>query len=143
MDLTIECDICNGNADSTFKRIEVWKNDTWRMTMSKYSDVRGFCYLEPRRHIESITDLDGIEAAEFGTVLASLTSALKRATGVKLVYVYIYGDHIKHLHVHLAPHVDGDLYCDDVVKSGLELSETELSDDEQKRLCERIYNEIS
>jgi Diadenosine tetraphosphate (Ap4A) hydrolase and other HIT family hydrolases len=87
MDPTIECDICNGNADSTFKRIEVWKNDTWRMTMSKYSDVRSFCYLEPRRHIESITDLDGIEAAELGTVLASLTSALKRVSTDPFIFL--------------------------------------------------------
>ncbi len=138
-----ECDICNGNADSTFKRIEVWKNDFWRLTMSKYSDVRGFCYLEPRRHIEYITDLDGVEAEQFGTVLSSVTKALKKATGAKLVYVYIYGDHINHLHVHLAPHVDGDLYTDDVIKAGSETSETLLSIDEQKRLCDAIRSEVA
>lgn len=109
-----ECAICNGKADDTFKRIEVWSNDRWRLTMSTYKSIRGFCYLEPKRHIQYITDLDGKEATEFGSILAMVSSAIKNATNSKLVYLYIYGDHMPHLHVHLAHHVDGDILVDDI-----------------------------
>ena len=121
-----DCDICNGNADSEFKRVEVWRNERWRLTTSTFKLVRGFCYLEPVRHIEDITQLDGLEASEFGMMLAKATSALKAVTGAKLIYLYIYGDHIPHLHVHLAPHKPGDVYADDVLRSDVKADETLL-----------------
>lgn len=95
--------------------------------MSTYSGVKGFCCLEPKRHIQHITELDGDEASEFGLVLAKSARSIKKTFGAKLVYVYIYGDHIPHLHVHLAPHVDGDIYANDVVKSDAKIDESALS----------------
>ena len=118
-----ECSICNGKADALFKRIEVWSNRRWRLTTTTYRAVKGLCYLEPVRHIRYITEIDGHEASEFGPVLSSAASALKAATGAELIYVYIYGGHIPHLHVHLAPHRQGDVFFDDLVKEGIELSE--------------------
>ncbi|MDG7001109.1 MAG: hypothetical protein JRN15_18600 [Nitrososphaerota archaeon] len=118
-----ECSICNGKADALFKRIEVWSNRRWRLTTTTYCAVKGLCYLEPVRHIRYITEIDGQEASEFGAVLSSAASALKSATGAELIYVYIYGGHIPHLHVHLAPHREGDVFYDDLVKDGIELSE--------------------
>jgi diadenosine tetraphosphate (Ap4A) HIT family hydrolase len=60
-----------------------------------------------KRHIAHITDLDGPEAVTFGPVIARCTNALKEATRCEVVYVYVFGDSIPHLHVHLAPHVAG------------------------------------
>lgn len=110
-----ECTICNKKADEIFKRVETWSNDNWRLTMSTYKAIRGFCYLEPIRHIPYITDLEGKEVFEFGPVLASAAKALSFATKAELVYIYIYGGHTPHLHVHLAPHKEGDFYVDDVI----------------------------
>ena len=53
-------------------------------------------------------------------------------------YVYIFGDHIPHLHVHLAPHFDGDNYADDVIKSGINISEIVMRDEEQRKLKGKI-----
>ena len=93
----------------------------------------GFCYLEPLRHISYITDLDGEEAATFGVVLAKVSAALKRVTGAELVYVYIYGGTIPHLHVHLAPHRSGDAYCDVIVHG--DVDEAAWSPEEVQRFC--------
>lgn len=123
------CSICNGDADNTFSRRELWRNERWRLTLSRYKDVFGLCYLEPLRHIRYITELDGKEAQEFGPLLANITSSLRAATGSKLIYVYIYGDHIPHLHVHLAPHTDGDLFTDEVVKSGIRFSDETINEE--------------
>ena len=138
--MVINCSICDGSADETFSRKELWRNDRWRLTYSTFRDVFGFCYLEPIRHIRYITELDGLEADEFGTVLSHITSALRAATGAKLVYVYIYGDHIPHLHVHLAPHMDGDPFTDDVVRAGIHLSDEHVGDEVANGFVRTVRN---
>lgn len=70
--------------------------------------MAGFGHLEPKRHIPFITDLDGQEASTLGVILAQVTATLKAVTGAELVYVYIFGERVSHLHFNLAPHRDGD-----------------------------------
>jgi len=103
-------------------RVQVWEDELWRLTTSigPGDCTPGFSYLEPKRHIAHITDLDGPEAATFGAVIARCTSALKDATGCQLVYVYVFGGGIPHLHLHLAPHVDGDALNDALLRGEFE-----------------------
>ena len=122
----MDCTLCRGTAgDSDLNRVETWSDDLWRLTTSVGpGDVTlGFSYLEPRRHVSDITALDGAEAETFGAVLARCTAALKEATGCELVYVYVFGGSIPHLHVHLAPHVAGDALNDDLLKGEFETQE--------------------
>lgn len=115
-----DCILCRAeDADPELQRVEVWRDDLWRLTASLVAEVPGFCYLEPRRHIAYLTDLDGPEAASFGAVLASVTAALKSATGAELVYAYVFGGGVPHLHVHLAPHSEGDALNDQMVRGPL------------------------
>jgi diadenosine tetraphosphate (Ap4A) HIT family hydrolase len=95
-------------ADAALDRVEVWSDATWRLTMALRSEVLGFSYLEPRRHLPHVEDLDGEEAATFGQALALAAAALKQQTRAELVFVYVFGGGIAHLHVHLAPHRAGD-----------------------------------
>src|SRR5437867_11315124 len=105
----IDCVICRGIAgDHELMRIQVWEDELWRLTVSLAAESPGFSYLEPKRHIADIAGLDGPEAASLGTVLARVTSALKAETGAELVYVYVFGGGVPHLHLHLAPHAAGD-----------------------------------
>lgn len=76
--------------------------------MASQGEVEGFSYLEPKRHVPHITDLAGEEARTLGTVLALVTRALQEATDAEVVYVYVFGGGIPHLHLHLAPHRSGD-----------------------------------
>ncbi len=101
--------MCNWpEADRYFQRVQVWENDLWRLTTSLVAPVPGFSYLEPKRHIPYITDLDGPEAVALGPTLALVTAHLKEITGAKLVYVNVFGERVAHLHFNLAPHRDGD-----------------------------------
>lgn len=103
------CIICSGAAgDEKLSRVEVWRDDLWRLTLSLDAEVPGFAYLEPIRHIADIAALDGPEAASFGATIAKVSGTLKEAAGAEIVYVYIFGDGVAHLHVHLAPHRKGD-----------------------------------
>jgi diadenosine tetraphosphate (Ap4A) HIT family hydrolase len=117
---TSACPMCRAAAaDEELERIEVWQDAHWRLTVSLSSEVAGFAYLEPKRHIRYITELDGPEAATFGPALARSTSALKEAAGAEVVYAYIFGDGVPHLHVHLAPHRAGDALNDQMIRGEL------------------------
>jgi diadenosine tetraphosphate (Ap4A) HIT family hydrolase len=119
------CTICRGiDGDAEFERFQVWEDRHWRLTVSLASEVAGFAYLEPKRHIPHVTDLDGTEARTFGEVLARTTRALREETGAELVYVYVFGGGIPHFHVHLAPHRAGDALNSQIVRG--ELSEERL-----------------
>ena len=105
----LECVICRGSAgDPELQRIQVWEDSLWRLTLSLDAEVLAFSYLEPKRHIPYVTDVDGEEARTFGEVLARVSRILQEETGAELVYVYIFGGGVPHLHVHLAPHRPGD-----------------------------------
>jgi diadenosine tetraphosphate (Ap4A) HIT family hydrolase len=99
-----DCAICRGpEGDDELDRVEVWRDDHWRLSMSRRSPTLGFAYLEPLRHIPYLADLDGPEAATFASALARASAVLRQATGARLVYAYVFGGGIPHLHVHLAP----------------------------------------
>lgn len=105
----MRCALCDGPVgDAELLRVQVWEDRLWRLTTSIEGYVPGFSFLEPKRHIPHVTDLDGEEAATLGAVLAHVTSALKEVTGAELVYVYVFGGGIPHVHLHLAPHRGGD-----------------------------------
>lgn len=117
-----DCLLCTGDeADQQFGRTLVWQDDLWRLSMRQAGYTTGFSFLEPKRHIPHITNLDGDEAASFGPVLAKVTSALKAAADAELVYVYIFGGGIAHLHVHLAPHRQDDALNANIIRGELDV----------------------
>jgi diadenosine tetraphosphate (Ap4A) HIT family hydrolase len=120
-----DCVICRGvDGDPEMLREEVWSDDLWRLTTALIGEVAGFSNLEPRRHVRYVHELDGLEAETFGSVLARTTAAIKQATDAEQIYVYVFGDSIPHLHLHLAPHREGDPLNASMIKG--ELSEQEL-----------------
>ena len=99
-----ECAICAGPAgDDELGRTEVWRDAHWRLSMAVRGETLGFAYLEPIRHIPYLADLDGPEATHLRAGGGPRRAALREATGAPLVYAYVFGGGIPHLHVHLAP----------------------------------------
>lgn len=120
-----DCILCKGTAgDAALGRVQVWEDSLWRLTTCLEGEVLGFSYLEPKRHVPYVTDLDGEEAQTFGGVLARTSRALREATEAEVVYVYVFGGGIPHLHVHLAPHRKGDALNDQMIRG--EVVETPL-----------------
>jgi diadenosine tetraphosphate (Ap4A) HIT family hydrolase len=117
----VNCVLCRGaDGDAELSRVQVWEDGLWRLTMSLEAEVLGFSYLEPKRHVPYVTDLDGEEARTFGDVLARVSSALRQETAAEVVYVYVFGGGVPHLHVHLAPHRDGDALNAHMIRGPLE-----------------------
>jgi len=118
-----DCVLCLGRAgDEQLERVQVWEDGLWRLTTSigPAETSPGFSFLEPKRHVPHVTDLGGDEARTLGVVLASATSALKEVTGAEVVYIYVFGDGIPHLHLHLAPHRAGDALNDRMIRGAVE-----------------------
>ena len=114
------CLLCDRErAAGELNRITVWEDRLWRLSMPLRGYTTGFGYLEPKRHVPHITDLDGEEASTFGSVIARVTAALKEAAAAELVYVYIFGGGIPHLHVHLGPHRVDDALNDRIIRGEL------------------------
>lgn len=100
----VDCALCRReDGDAELDRVEVWRDGHWRLSMSRHTATRGFAYLEPIRHIPYLADLDGPEAVTFGPAIARASAALREASDARLVYAYVFGGGIPHLHVHLAP----------------------------------------
>jgi diadenosine tetraphosphate (Ap4A) HIT family hydrolase len=120
------CILCRGaEADQELGVVQVWQDSYWRMTTSLDAEVLAFSYLEPKRHIPHITDLDGEEARTLGEVLAQVTTVLREETGAELVYVYVFGGGVAHLHLHLAPHRTGDALNTQIIRG--EFTEEKLA----------------
>jgi diadenosine tetraphosphate (Ap4A) HIT family hydrolase len=112
-----ECLLCRGRlGDADLFRVQVWEDDLWRLSSSVVGEVAGFSYLEPKRHVRYVHELDGVEASTFGNVLARCARTIKSVTAAELVYVYIFGGSFDHLHVHLAPFREGGPLNDCIVK---------------------------
>lgn len=119
--MTQDCLLClQEEGDAEFDRTEVWADALWRLTTSLDAEVLGFSYLEPKRHIPHIEDLDGPEAATFGTVLARATSALKEATDARRVFMYAFGGQLHHLHLFLVPVRPGDPVVAQIIEGEVE-----------------------
>jgi diadenosine tetraphosphate (Ap4A) HIT family hydrolase len=88
--------------------VRICEDGLWRLSTLTHGQVPGFSFLEPTRHVRYLEELDGEEAATFGGVLARAATVLKEAAAAERVYVYVFGGGIPHLHVHLAPHTEGD-----------------------------------
>jgi len=103
------CLLCLGaDGDPVFERLQVWEDGLWRLTVSLDAEITGMSYLEPKRHIPHITDLDDKEGQTLGTVLGKVSKSLQEASGANQVFLHVFGGHINHLHFFLVPHRPGD-----------------------------------
>jgi diadenosine tetraphosphate (Ap4A) HIT family hydrolase len=151
-----DCVLCRGTVgDLELQRIQVWENSLWRLTVSLDAEILAFSYLEPKRHIPHLTDLDGEEARTFGEVLARVSRVLQEETGAELVYVYVFGGGVPHLHAHLAPHHANDALNTQIIRGDFSEEKLEsgavryvskefppLPEVEQKAVADRIRQRL-
>lgn len=117
-----DCVLCRAGAESD-RGMYVWQDDHWRLWTLTTGKVPGYSFLTSKRHIPYITDLDGVEAATLGEVLARTSSALREATGSELVFIHVFGEGAAHLHLHLIPHTRGDALSVEVLRSDVTLGD--------------------
>lgn len=63
----------------------------------------GWLVIEPKRHVAGLGDLNDAEASALGSACSRMARALQTGAGAEHVYLFVFGDEVPHLHVHLAP----------------------------------------
>jgi histidine triad (HIT) family protein len=76
-------------------------------TLAGPTAYRGHLVVEPRRHVPEIGDLQDPEAAALGLTCSRMARLLREGAGAEHVYLYVAGDEVPHLHVHLVPRYPG------------------------------------
>jgi histidine triad (HIT) family protein len=67
----------------------------------------GHLMAEQERHIPGLAEQTNEEAQALGLLVARLSRALKSSEGAEHVYLFVFGDHVPHLHLHLFPRYPG------------------------------------
>jgi diadenosine tetraphosphate (Ap4A) HIT family hydrolase len=100
-----DCDFCSvtaGLSAETPLRERVYVGPHWRVRAHR-SALPGWLLLIPRRHIESLHELTGEEAAELGQLLRDSTAALVASVGAVKSYVMQFAEGTPHAHFSLVP----------------------------------------
>ena len=65
--------------------------------------TKGHLIIEPRRHIEDLSEMNAPEAAALGGLMKDSVTAIKILLQAEHVYVFRINDKLAHLHFHLVP----------------------------------------
>lgn len=67
----------------------------------------GYVMAETKRHAPGFADLTDSEAQALGLLVKRLSLALKACIGAEHIYSFVFGDHVSHIHVHVAGRYPG------------------------------------
>ena len=67
----------------------------------------GHLMAETKRHAPDLADLTDEEAKALGLLVARLSRALKGSEDAEHVYVFVFGDAVPHVHIHVVPRYPG------------------------------------
>lgn len=86
----------------------IYQDDLWTVNLLLGSPppkpLLGWSVLQPRRHINLLSDFSVDEQRTLGPMLARCESALKDVFGVERVYICLFAEDPNfHLHIHLIP----------------------------------------
>lgn len=101
-----DCYACTQNASTSLPaREEIFRSQWWRVAHAFDTDLPGWLVVLPTRHVLALTELPVDAAAELGSLLHRLSSALESVLGCDKTYVMLFAETtgFAHLHVHVVP----------------------------------------
>jgi diadenosine tetraphosphate (Ap4A) HIT family hydrolase len=103
----MDCQAClrGSHVDTAPPREHVASDAHWRVAHAFDTTLPGWLVLLPRRHVTSIADLTGAEAATLGAWQVRLSRALHAVTGCAWTYVAQFAENegFRHVHFHVVP----------------------------------------
>ncbi|MBM7652574.1 HIT family protein [Neobacillus cucumis] len=102
----IECPICEKHKQLVNP---IFEDEDWIVNPGPLSSqVLGYMYIEPKRHVENWSELTDEELVKVGPLIKRLEEALKRELSVDRVYVVTISEAVRHLHFHIIPRDEED-----------------------------------
>lgn len=102
----MDCYNCRQTAAASLPpRESIVRTSTWRVAHAFDTALPGWLVVAPTTHVTALDELPREAHAELGTLLGSLSAALRAVTGCVKTYVMQFSeqDGYEHLHVHLVP----------------------------------------
>ncbi|MGN7388142.1 HIT family protein [Sporosarcina sp. SAFN-015] len=99
----------------------------------------GHLMIDLKRHVPTLGDMNGEEAAAFGRIMARVSKALMVTEGAEHIYSLVSGNAVPHLHMHIVPRYPGtpEKYCGPM--SVRDWSEAPIGGNREIiELCERV-----
>ncbi|MER7558283.1 HIT family protein [Nocardioides sp. NPDC126508] len=86
-------------------RESIVRTQHWRACHAFNSTLAGWLVIAPVSHVTALDELPAAAHAELGTLLGSLSAALRAVTGCVKTYVMQFSEAegFEHLHIHLVP----------------------------------------
>lgn len=87
----------------------IYEDNDWIVSHGPIeSQILGYLYLEPKRHVEHWGDFREEELSNIGLLIKRAEMALKQELMVDRVYTVTISEAVRHIHFHLIPRVDGE-----------------------------------
>lgn len=97
----MRCPICEKHQNITDL---IFENDNWLITHGPLdSQILGYVYIEPKRHVEEWGQFTDEELSELGPLIKKTEIALKKVLPIDRLYSVTISEAVRHLHVHLIP----------------------------------------
>jgi diadenosine tetraphosphate (Ap4A) HIT family hydrolase len=82
----------------------IYEDEDWIVTPGPLSSqILGYMYLEPKRHVENWSEFTSEELAKVGPLIKRIEQALKMELNINRVYVVTISEAVRHLHFHVIP----------------------------------------
>ncbi|XEC95264.1 HIT family protein [Paenibacillus tarimensis] len=96
------CIICQKHRNES--KDLLFQGEHWKIYYGPYeSQVAGYMYLEPDRHIENWSEFSTIELNEMTLLIQRSENILLELLKVERLYVVTISEAVRHLHLHLIP----------------------------------------
>jgi diadenosine tetraphosphate (Ap4A) HIT family hydrolase len=98
------CSICEKHKEDD--PYLIYENDYFKISHGPLeSNILGYIYIEPRRHVESWSELSNEELEDLTTSIRRLEVLLNKTINAVRVYTVTISESVRHLHFHIIPRV--------------------------------------
>lgn len=95
------CEICSQNRD--FNKI-IYETENWIITSGPIeSQINGYLYMSPKRHVENWFEFNENELLELGPIIKKIEIAIKEEVHLERLYTVTISEAMRHIHIHLIP----------------------------------------
>ncbi|WP_085991084.1 HIT family protein [Oceanobacillus senegalensis] len=101
----MNCPICEKHQN---RKAIIDEKENWVISHGPLSSqLLGYIYLEPKRHVEDWAQFTEEELAEMGALMKEVEEAIQKILPIDRLYMVAISEAVRHLHVHLIPREEG------------------------------------
>lgn len=81
----------------------VYEDEHWIVRHSTETNILGYYWVESRRHILDLSEMNREECTTYGVVLQQLMEAMRSVVECKRIYSFALSETVPHFHLHVIP----------------------------------------